>query len=100
MATQWVVIENGVAVRRISHDQKVRLADEICAQQLNMLASFLALPSMGVDMAQVEVALQVLFVTFQRMKLGGYQWPPITEDIQDGHLQGLTARARFIEMPA
>ena len=45
--TQWVVIEADVAVRRMSHDQKVLLADEIHAQQPNMLASFLALPRMG-----------------------------------------------------
>jgi len=55
--TQWVVIEADVAVRRMSHDQKVRLADEIYAQQPNMLASILALPRMGVDMSQLEVAL-------------------------------------------
>ena len=95
--TQWVVIEADVAVRRMSHDQKVRLADEICAQQPNMLASFLALPGMGVDMAQLELALHALFVTFQAMKLSGHQWPLVTEDIQDGCLQRLTARARFNE---
>jgi hypothetical protein len=93
--TQWVVIEADVAVRRMTYDEKVRLADEIYAQQPNMLASFLALPRMGVDMAQLEVALHVLFVTFQAMKLSGYQWPLVTEDIQDGCLQRLTARARF-----
>ena len=95
--TQWVVIEADVAVRRMSHDQKVRLADEIHAQQPNMLASILVLPQMGVDMAQLEVALHVLFVTFQAMKLSGHQWPLVTEDIQDGCLQRLTARARFNE---
>lgn len=95
--TQWVVIEADVAVRRMSHDQKVRLADEIYAQQPNMLASILALPRMGVDMAQLEVALHVLFVTFQAMKLSGHKWPLVTEDIQDGCLQRLTARARFNE---
>jgi Family of unknown function (DUF5694) len=40
--TQWAVIEADIAVRRMSHDQKVRLADEIYAQQPNMLASILA----------------------------------------------------------
>jgi len=95
--TQWVVIEADVAVRRMSNDQKVLLADEIHAQQPNMLASFLALPRMGVDMAQLEVALHILFVTFQAMKLSGHQWPLVTEDIQDGCLQRLTARARFGE---
>lgn len=34
--TQWVVIEADVAVRRMSHDQKVRLADEIHVQQPNI----------------------------------------------------------------
>ena len=93
--TQWVVIEADVAVRRMSQDQKVRLADEICAEQPNMLASILALPRMGVDMAQLEVALHVLFVAFLAMKLSGQQWPLVTKDIQDGCLQRLTARTRF-----
>ena len=99
--TQWAVIEADIAVRRMSHDQKVRLADEIYAKQPNMLASILALPRMGVDMAQLEVALHILLVTFQALKLSGHQWPLITEDIQDGCLQRLTARARFNEgLPA
>ena len=34
--TQWAVIEADIAVHRMSHDQKVRLADEIYAQQPNM----------------------------------------------------------------
>ena len=95
--TQWVVIEADIAVRRMSHDQKVRLADEIYAQQPTMLASILALPRMGLDMAQLEAALHILFVTFQAMKLSGHSWPLVTEDIQDGCLQRLTARARFNE---
>jgi hypothetical protein len=95
--TQWAVIEADIAVRRMSHDQKVRLADEIYVQQPNMLASILALPRMGVDMAQLEVALHILLVSFQAMKLSGHPWPVITEDIQDGCLQRLTARVRFNE---
>ncbi len=95
--TQWAVIEADIAVRGMSHDQKVRLADEIYARQPNKLVSILALPSMGVDMAQFEVVLHILLVTFQAMKLSGHQWPLITEDILDGCLQRLTARARFNE---
>lgn len=94
---QWAVIEADIAVRRMSHDQKVRLADEIYAQQPNLLASILALPRMGVDMAQLEVALHILLVSFQAMKLSGHAWPLVTEDIQDGCLQRLTARMRFNE---
>jgi hypothetical protein len=37
--TQWVVIEADIAVRDMSQDQKVHLADEIYAQQPNMLAT-------------------------------------------------------------
>jgi hypothetical protein len=95
--TQWTVIEADATVRGMGHDQKVRLADEIYAQQPNMLASILALPRMGVDMAQLEVALHILLVTFQAMKISGHQWPLVTEDIQDGCLQRLTARVRFNE---
>ena len=48
-------------------------------------------------MAHLELALHILFVTFQAMKLSGHQWPLVTEDVQDGCLQRLTARARFNE---
>jgi hypothetical protein len=95
--TQSVLARADIAVNRMSQDQKVQLADEIYAQQPNMLASILALPRMGVDMAQLEVALHILLVTFQAMKLSGHPWPLVTEDIQDGCLQRLTARARFNE---
>lgn len=95
--TQGSVIKADIGVRRMSHGQKVRLADEIYAQQPNMLASILALPRMGVNMAQLEVALHILLVTFQAMKLSGHQWSLVTENIQDGCLQRLAARARFNE---
>ena len=95
--TQWAVIEAAIAVRRMSHDQEVSLADEIHAQQPNMLASILALPSMRVSMVQLEVALHILLVTFQAMKLSGHPWPLATQDTQGGCLQRLTARARFNE---
>ena len=95
--TQAVMAQADIAVRRMSAAQKVSLADEIFAQQPNMLASILALPRMGIDMTQLEVPLHILFVTFQAMKLSSHGWPVITEDIQGGCLQRLTARARFNE---
>ncbi len=61
--TQGVVIEADVAVRRMSHDQKVHLADEVHARQPTMLASILVLPRMGVEMAQLEVALHILRIS-------------------------------------
>ena len=60
--------------------RRIDRPNEIHAQQPNMLASFLALPRMGVGMAQLEVALHILFVTFQAMKLSGHsgRWSPGT----------------------
>lgn len=46
------------------------------------MASILTLPRMGVDMAQVKVALHVLLVILKAMNLSGHQWLPVTEDIQ------------------
>jgi len=101
LITQSVVVQADLGVKRMSQAQKVALADEIFLQQPTLLASILALPRMGVDMAQLEVALHILLVTFQAMKLSGHKWPAVTEDIQEGCLQRLTARARFNEgLPA
>src|SRR4051794_22238142 len=95
--TQAALVQAAIDVERMGQAQKVSLADEIFAQQPNMLASILALPRMGVGMVQLEVPLHILFVTFQAMKLSGQAWPTVTEDIQDKCMQRLTARARFNE---
>lgn len=91
------MVQADIDVNRMSQAQKVSLADEIFVQQPNLLASILALPRMGVGMEQLEVPLHILLVTFQAMKLSGHAWPTVTEDIQEGCLQRLTARARFNE---
>lgn len=62
-----------------------------------MLASILALPRMGVGIAQLEAVSHILLVTFHAMKLSGHTWQLVTEDIQDGCLPRPTARARFNE---
>lgn len=95
--TQAVMVQADLDVRRMNQAQKVSLADEIFLHQPNMLASILALPRMGVDLAQLEVPIHILLVTFQAMKLSGHKWPVVTEDIQDQCMQRLTARARFNE---
>lgn len=95
--TQAVMVQAAIDVNGMSPSQKVRLADEIFAQQPNLLASILVLPNMGVDMLTLEVPLHILFAAFQAMKLSGHTWPLISEDVQDRCLQRLTARARFNE---
>jgi len=97
LITQALVVQAAIDVTGMSHDQKVRLADEIYEQQPNMLASILVLPRMGVSMVQLEVPLHILLVTFQAMKRSGRTWPMISEAVQETCLQRLTARARFNE---
>jgi hypothetical protein len=95
--TQAVMVQADIDVRGMDQLQKVRLADEVFAQQPNLLASILALPRMGVGVAQLEVPLHILLVTFQAMKRSGHVWPLITEQVQETCMQRLTARARFNE---
>ncbi len=97
MITQAAMVRAAMEVNGMDQSQKVALADEIFVQQPNLLASILVLSRMGVDMAQLEVALHILLVTFQAMKASGHQWPVVTEDVQDQCMQHLTARARFNE---
>jgi hypothetical protein len=65
--TQAVMVQADRDVRGMSQAQKVSLADEIFLHQPNMLASILTLPRMGVDLAQLEVPIHILLVTFQAM---------------------------------
>jgi hypothetical protein len=95
--TQAVMIQADIDVRAMDSAQKVHLADQIFAQQPNLLASILALPRMGVGLVELEVALHILFVSFLAMKRSGHVWPIVTEDVQDRCMQRLTARARFNE---
>ena len=95
--TQAVMVQAAIDVNGMGQEQKVRLADEIFAQQPNLLASVLALSRMGVGMVELEVPLHILFVTFQAMKRSGQTWPIVSEDLQDRCMQRLTARARFNE---
>jgi hypothetical protein len=91
------MVQAAIDVNAMGQAEKVGLADEIFAQQPNLLASVLALPRMGVGMVQLEVPLHILLVTFQAMKLSGLAWPIVSEDMQETCMQRLTARARFNE---
>ncbi|WP_374439125.1 hypothetical protein [Inhella sp.] len=66
-------------VEGMSQAQKVQLADEVFAQQPNLLAAILVLPRMGVSAEQLEVPLHILLVSFQAMKRSGHVWPRISE---------------------
>jgi hypothetical protein len=57
LITQAVMVQAAIDVNGMSHDQKVRLTDEVFHHQPNMLGSILVLPRMGVGMVQLEVPL-------------------------------------------
>lgn len=77
--------------------QKERLADELFQTQPTMFGSALALQRMGVPLAKIEVALELLFVCFQAMKQSGLHWPLITEADLDKQLGRYVATVRFGE---
>jgi hypothetical protein len=54
---------------------------ELCGAD-HMLPSTLALHLMGVGMAELEVPLHIVFVTFPTMTHSGHIWPIVTEDVQ------------------
>jgi hypothetical protein len=95
--TQAVMVRAANDVNGMGPAEKVGLADEIFAQQPNLLASILALPRMGIGIVELEVPLHILLVTFQAMKRSGHAWPLVTEAVQETCMQRLTARARFSE---
>lgn len=84
-------------VRAMNMEQKEILADELFRKQPNMFGSALALQRMGVSLAKIEVALDLLFVCFQSMKQSGLLWPLITEADLDKQLSRYVATVRFGE---
>ena len=84
-------------IRAMGIEQKERLADELFRTQPNMFGSALALQRMGVSLAKIEVALNLLFVCFQSMKQSGLLWPLITEADLDKQLGRYVATVRFGE---
>lgn len=84
-------------VRAMSGEQKEALVNDLFLTQPNLLGSALALQRMGVSLAKVEVALELLFICFQSMKRSGFTWPLITEAQLDKQLGRYVATVRFGE---
>ena len=95
--SQATVVEAEIAVNRMDTSARLSLADEIFAQQPNLLASVLVLKSMGASLKQMDVPVHILLVSYQAMKTSGHRWPVISEDTQDICMRRLTGRARFTE---
>lgn len=85
------------AIRAMGLGQKETLANELFERQPNLFGSALALHRMGVAPEKIEVALNLLFICFQSMKLSGLPWPLITETDLDKQLGRYVATVRFGE---
>ena len=69
--SQQVIAEGAVAFGAMTAQQRVALADEVFAEQPNLLASVLVQQRMGASLAQIEVLLNLLFVAHLAMKCSG-----------------------------
>ncbi|MDP1691730.1 MAG: hypothetical protein Q8L49_07235 [Burkholderiaceae bacterium] len=81
----------------MSFAAKQVLADVIHAEQPCLLYSVLVLQRYGATLPQIEVVLDLLFVSFTALKASGRKWPMITEDLQETCLKRVTGRVRFAE---
>ena len=82
--TQQVLVEAVLHLERLSFAARQQLADEIYAQQPNLLASIVVLQQYGATLEQMESVLNLLLVWYEAMQRSGRSWPLITED--DIHL--------------
>jgi hypothetical protein len=87
-------------VRAMDMPKRVALAEEISKTQPHMLASCLVQTRMGVEAAAVDILLNILLVCYQAMKESGYQWPLISEQEQERHLQRLVGTVLFSQQIA
>lgn len=95
--TQQVLVQAVLHFERLNFAARQQLADEVYAQQPNLLASIVVLQQYGATLEQMESVLNLLLVCYEAMKRSGRSWPLITEDDQDRCLQRICARARFTE---
>ncbi|MEO8122071.1 MAG: hypothetical protein ABI606_22445 [Rhodoferax sp.] len=85
------------AVRAMDIHQRELLADEIYANQPQLLTAVISQQRFGASFAQIEILLNLLLVSYQAMKVSGAVWQTITEDMQERCIARLTGGIRFIE---
>lgn len=76
---------------------KMRLADEIHAEQPHLFGSVLVQRSLGVSLRKMELSFELLFITFLAMRNSRIDWPCISEDDQDRQLARTTGMVKFSE---
>ena len=95
--TKSVLAEAILTIEKMDNPQRETLADEIHSHQPQLLTSVLAQQNLGATWGQIEVLLNILLVSFQAMKASGYDWPTITESMQERCFARFAGRVRFIE---
>jgi hypothetical protein len=91
------LVDAVLRVKRMTFQERERLAEEVHALQPNLFFSVLALQRYGVTLEQMEVVLMLLLVFHEAMKGSGRSWPVISEDVQERCLARISGRVRFIE---
>lgn len=74
---------------------KLAVFDEIHHKQPNFLASCLVQGRLGSDETAVEFLLDVLLVCYLAMNESEYEWPLITEAVQERQLRRTVGAVRF-----
>lgn len=77
--------------------EKESVLDRVYAQQPNLLGSVLAVRSFGVDMATLDVLLDILTVLHLAVEESGQVLAKVTEDDQERELRRYAASVRFAE---
>ena len=77
--------------------QKESIADEIFAQQPNLLGSVLVQSRLGNTMEHVDVLLKILIVLHMALKIAKVKIELVSEDLQDRELNRLVANIKFTE---
>lgn len=81
----------------MTNKQKESIADELFAQQPNLLASVIVQSRLGNQMHHVDVLLKILIVLHLALKIAKVKIEPISEEIQGIELNRLVTNIKFTE---
>lgn len=85
------------AAAAMSIKEKEQVCDTLYAEQPNLLASVLVLPSLGASMETVDVLLNILIVLHLAVETSGQVLAIVSEEDQERQLRRFTAAVRFTE---
>ena len=91
------LVDAVLRVKRMGFQDRERLAEEVHDRQPNLSFSVLVLQRYGATLAQIEVVLDMLLVSYEATKCSGGNWPVISEAVQERCLARISGRVRFIE---